>query len=76
MLTCSRFTNAILILQHPTISECCVLGLPDKDYGEVVTAIVVPDAEVKRRRDEELRPVISLEELSTWAGEKLATYKV
>ncbi|KAJ8552922.1 hypothetical protein K7X08_020315 [Anisodus acutangulus] len=31
-----------VLLEHPAISECCVLGLPDKDYGEVVCAIVVP----------------------------------
>lgn len=53
-----------------------MLGLPDKDYGEVVCAIVVPEVEVKRRRDEELKPALTLHELSDWAKEKLAPYKV
>lgn len=53
-----------------------MLGLPDKAYGEAVTAIVIPDSEIKRKRDEELKPALSLEELSTWAKEKLAPYKV
>lgn len=53
-----------------------MLGLPDKDYGEVVCAVVVPDAELKRKRDEELKPALSLHELSSWARERLAPYKV
>lgn len=63
-------------LQHPAVSECCVLGLPDKDYGEIVSAIVVPEADVKRKQDQESKPVLSLEELSTWAKDKIAPYKV
>lgn len=69
-------TWSTLLLQHPTISECCVLGLPDKAYGEAVTAIVIPDSETKRKRDEDLKPALTLEELSAWAKEKLAPYKV
>ncbi|RDX88379.1 Malonate--CoA ligase, partial [Mucuna pruriens] len=61
---------------HPAISECCVLGLPDKDYGEIVGAIIVPQADVKRKRDQESKPVLSLEELSTWAKDKIAPYKI
>lgn len=53
-----------------------MLGLPDKAYGEAVTAIVIPDSEIKRKRDEDLKPALTLEELSTWAKEKLAPYKV
>lgn len=59
-------------LQHPTVSECCVLGLPDKDYGEIVCAIIVP----KEKQDKESKPPLSLEELSNWAKNKLAPYKV
>ncbi|GFZ04172.1 AMP-dependent synthetase and ligase family protein [Actinidia rufa] len=31
------------------VSECCVLGLPDKDYGEAVCAIIVPNVEQKKK---------------------------
>ncbi|XP_041016274.1 malonate--CoA ligase-like isoform X3 [Juglans microcarpa x Juglans regia] len=64
------------ILEHPAVAECCVLGLPDKDYGEAVCAIIVPNAEVKRIREEDLKPAITLEELCSWAKEKLAPYKL
>lgn len=71
-----------LFLQHPVVSECCILGLPDKDYGEAVCAIIVPKVEEKKKREQELctwakeKPAISLEELRTWAEEKVAPYKV
>ncbi|XP_057969262.1 uncharacterized protein LOC131158423 [Malania oleifera] len=64
------------LLEHPAVSECCVLGLPDKDYGEAVSAIIVPELNVKERRAQELKPAISLVELCTWAKDKLAPYKL
>ena len=63
-------------MQHPTVEECCVLGLPDRDYGEAVSAIIVPAAEAKKKREEESSPAISLVELCSWAKDKLAPYKV
>lgn len=67
-----------VLLEHQDIAECCVLGLPDKDYGEAVTAILVleSEAEAKRKRDEESKPAMSLEELCSWAKDKLAPYKL
>ncbi|CAH1422615.1 unnamed protein product [Lactuca virosa] len=65
-----------ILLEHPAISECCVLGLPDNTYGEAVTAIIVPDMEIKKAREKDLKPVISLDELSSWAKQKLAPYKL
>ncbi|CAB4272583.1 unnamed protein product [Prunus armeniaca] len=65
-----------VLLQHPAVEECCVLGLPDENYGEIVCAIIVPEVEAKRKQKEELRPAISLEDLSAWAKDKLAPYKI
>ncbi|XP_059457568.1 probable CoA ligase CCL8 [Corylus avellana] len=65
-----------IILEHPAVAECCVLGLPDKDYGEAVCALIVPDTDTKRKREEDLNPALSLEELRTWAKDKLAPYKL
>lgn len=58
------------------MAECCVLGLPDKDYGEAVCAIIVPNADAKQKRAEECKPAITLSELCSWAKDKLAPYKV
>ncbi|OWM76492.1 hypothetical protein CDL15_Pgr005456 [Punica granatum] len=48
----------------------------NKDYGEVVCAIIVPEEEAKRKCAEELKPAITLDELCTWAKDKLAPYKL
>ncbi|XP_022018768.1 malonate--CoA ligase isoform X2 [Helianthus annuus] len=65
-----------ILLEHPAISECCVLGLPDKTYGEAVTAIIVPNMELKKIREKDLKPAITLDELCSWAKQKLAPYKL
>ncbi|GGO81849.1 ligase [Marinobacterium nitratireducens] len=31
-----------VLFNHPAISECCVVGVPDKEWGESITALVVP----------------------------------
>lgn len=36
----------MVLEQDPRIQECCVVGAPDPDWGEVVTAVVVPAAHV------------------------------
>ncbi|MFN2563409.1 MAG: AMP-binding protein [Gemmatimonadaceae bacterium] len=35
-----------VLLLHPHVQECAVVGLPDEDRGQVVTAFVVPKAGV------------------------------
>ena len=51
-----------------------MVGLSDSDYGEAVCAVIVPVVDEKRK--EEFKPAISLEELRTWAKDRLAPYKV
>lgn len=51
--------------QHPGIRECCVVGAPDPEWGEIVTAVVVAD---------EKRPPTPAEVMA-FAGERLASYK-
>jgi len=54
------------LLANPDVDECAVVGVPDPEWGERVTAAIVP------------RPGAELtaEALRGWAGERLAPYKV
>ncbi|MDQ7783025.1 MAG: AMP-binding protein [Desulfomonilaceae bacterium] len=55
-----------VLYQHPDISECAVVGLEDRDYGEAVTAFVV----AKQGRQ------VAAAELISFCKERLASYKV
>jgi acyl-CoA synthetase (AMP-forming)/AMP-acid ligase II len=54
-----------VLYEHPAVLECAVMGVPDKDWGEAVKAVVV------------LRPgeKASAEELIAFVRSKLARYK-
>jgi len=56
--------EAILIL-HPAVHQVAVIGVPDKDKGEVVKAFVVPKSKT-----------LDVEELLRWARENMSHYKV
>lgn len=54
-----------VLVQHPAVSEACVVGVPHEIWGEAVKALVV------------LRPgeTVTGEELARFVGERLAGYK-
>ena len=54
------------LADHPDIAEVAVAGRPDEDWGEVVTAYVVPAGG---------RPAPSVGELRSHVAERLAPYK-
>jgi malonyl-CoA/methylmalonyl-CoA synthetase len=55
------------LLEHPSIAECAVVGLPHETWGEAVTAAVVV-------RPNQVPP--SLQELRDWCRSRLSPYKL
>lgn len=51
---------------HPDIQECAVVGVPDDEWGERVSAVAIPVADRS----------LALEEMREWAKDKLAKYKI
>ncbi len=57
-----------VLASHPQIKETGVIGVPDKDVGEIVKAVVVLETEARGK--------VLEEEIIKYCQEKLAHYKV
>ncbi|ODU07690.1 MAG: hypothetical protein ABS81_00955 [Pseudonocardia sp. SCN 72-86] len=54
-----------VLRSHPSIQDVCVVGLPDRSWGEIVAAAVVPVA----------GSALDEEEIVRFAAQRLASYK-
>lgn len=54
------------LVTHPAVRECIVLGVPDADFGQAVSAVVVTDPSAPA----------TIEELRRFLSERLARYKM
>jgi long-chain acyl-CoA synthetase len=54
-----------VLIQHPAVSEVCVIGVPHEIWGEAVKAVVVPEPGA----------IVTGEALARFVGERLADYK-
>jgi acyl-CoA synthetase (AMP-forming)/AMP-acid ligase II len=54
-----------VLLQHPAVSEVCVIGVPDELWGEAVKAVIVLKPGAKA----------TPEEIIAFSGERMAGYK-
>ncbi len=53
-----------VIRTHPSVSDCCVVGIEDNEWGELVVAVIVPNNEN-----------IDLTELNHWMRTQMPAYK-
>ncbi|CAK9252124.1 unnamed protein product [Sphagnum jensenii] len=65
-----------VLLEHPAIAECAVMGLPDKDYGEIISAVVVAHEELMANAAAKSQAILTLQELQKWAQDRMAPYKI
>jgi malonyl-CoA/methylmalonyl-CoA synthetase len=56
-----------VLLDHPDISQCAVVGIPDTKFGECVAAAVILDPR---------SPSMTLESLKNWCKERMSHYKI
>lgn len=54
-----------ILLEHPNIHEIAVIGLPDKDWGERLVAVVVPK-----------QAPFSAEDADTFLRSRVASFKI
>lgn len=75
-----------ILLEHPLISDCAVLGLPDDTWGQKVGVIVqlppqaIEKAEPKegttKTSDKKKPKLLTLKDLSQWCSNRMATYAI
>ena len=53
-----------ILLKHPQVKECAVIGITDKKWGEVVAAVITASEE------------LTLKDIQAWSLDFLSDYKI
>lgn len=54
-----------VLIQHPAVASCAIIGVPDRDWGERVHAVIVPEPGMEA----------TAQEIRDYVGERIARYK-
>ena len=54
-----------VLRKHPEIDDCAVIGLPDEEWGELITAVVISSADS-----------IDYKSIRMWLKEQMPSYKI
>lgn len=74
-----------ILLEHPLIADCAVLGLPDAMWGQKVGVIVQLNAQAaeemgkkteEKQNGQPKKKLLTLKELNDWAAQRMASYAV
>ena len=56
----------LVLAEHPAVADSAVVGCPDPEWGELVTAVIIPEADV----------ALNAREIVEFCRERLVKYKV
>lgn len=81
-----------ILLEHPLIEDCAVLGLPDdvwgqkvgvivqlaqpKEAAEAIAPVAVAAAEVATDKPDKLKKLLTLKQLNQWCSQRMASYAI
>lgn len=59
------------LLEHPSIADVCVVGVPDPTWGQKIAALIVSKASSPADTDD-----LALPKLRAWCEERIASYQI